>query len=172
MAKCQGEFRLHSRPATTNDAADIARIYNQAIEDRTSTFETRLRTGADILAWLDGIHPVLVIEDEGKVIAYGATYPYRPRECYRGVAEFSVYVDRAARKRGAGRMALTSLFRACEQAGIWKLVSRIFPENLGIRELNHSLGVREVGIYEKHATLDGIWKDCVIVERLLPANIM
>ena len=32
-------------------------------------------------------------------------------------------------------------------------------------------GFREVGVYEKHAQLDGRWLDVVIVERLIPENI-
>jgi phosphinothricin acetyltransferase len=28
-----------------------------------------------------------------------------------------------------------------------------------------------VGRYEKHGKLDGVWRDVVIVERLLPANL-
>ena len=34
-----------------------------------------------------------------------------------------------------------------------------------------SMGFREVGIYEKHARLDGQWRDVVIVERLIPENV-
>ena len=30
-----------------------------------------------------------------------------------------------------------------------------------------SLGFRRVGIYEKHGQLDGVWRDVVIVEKLL-----
>lgn len=33
--------------------------------------------------------------------------------------------------------------------------------------LCRTLGLREVGIYRRHARLDGAWKDCVIVEKLL-----
>ena len=34
-----------------------------------------------------------------------------------------------------------------------------------------SLGFREVGVYEKHGKLDGVWRDVVIVECLLAANL-
>ncbi|MGY2896000.1 N-acetyltransferase family protein [Deinococcus sp. UYEF24] len=47
-----------TRPAVPADAADLARIYTQGIEDRTSTFETRPRTAEDVLAWFDGQHPI------------------------------------------------------------------------------------------------------------------
>lgn len=162
---------MHPRPATPADAAAIARIYNQGIEDRLATFETRLRTADDVLTWFDGVHPIVVVEDEGQVIAFASTSTYRPRECYAGVAEFSVYVAREARGRGAGKVAMEALIRAAEASGLWKLLSRIFMENVASRALMRRLGFREVGIYEKHARLDGAWKDVVIVEYLVAANV-
>jgi L-amino acid N-acyltransferase YncA len=44
-------------------------------------------------------------------------------------------------------------------------------ENTASRGLLRALGFREVGRYEKHARLDGVWRDVIIVERLLPANV-
>ncbi|HUO29724.1 MAG TPA: arsinothricin resistance N-acetyltransferase ArsN1 family A [Bryobacteraceae bacterium] len=158
---------MHVRAATLDDAAAIARIYNQGIEDRTATFETRLRKEDDIRGWFDGRHPVLVVEDKGAVVAFAAAFTYRPRECYAGIAEASIYVDRACRGQGAGRMALNGLIAAATAAGFWKLVSRIFTDNMASRRLVVSLEFREVGIYERHGQLDGVWRDVVIVERLL-----
>jgi phosphinothricin acetyltransferase len=158
---------VHTREATPDDAAAIARIYNQVIEAGTSTFETRLRTAEEVVSWLDGIHPVVVVESAGQVIAYAATFAYSERECYRGVAEFAVYVDRDHRDQGAGRRALVALFDVARKAGFWKLVSRIFPENAAVRKLNRAVGVREVGVHRKHARLAGRWRDVIVVERLL-----
>jgi len=103
--------------------------------------------------------------------ARSSTSTYRPRDCYAGIAEFSVYVDRQARGRGAGRAAMEALIAEAETAGFWKLVSRVFPENAASLQLLHSLGFRQVGIYARHARLDGVWRDVVIVERLIPANM-
>jgi phosphinothricin acetyltransferase len=111
-----------------------------------------------------------VVEEGGNVVAFAATSEYRPRECYAGVAEFSVYADRAARPR-AGQAAMGPLIRAAECAGFWKLVSRGFVENAPSRRLLRSAGFREVGVHERHACLDGAWRDVVIVERLLPSNL-
>ncbi len=66
---------------------------------------------------------------------------------------------------------MSALIEAAEQAGFWKLLSRVFPENTASRELIRSLGFREVGVYEKHGRLDGVWRDVIIVERLLPRNL-
>jgi phosphinothricin acetyltransferase len=162
---------MKTRPATPADAGDIARIYNQGIEDRVATFETRRRSAADILEWFDAVHPIVVVENRGAVIAFAATFTYRPRQCYAGIAESSLYVERDWRRKGAGRLAMSALIEAATEAGLWKLLSRVFPENEASRALIRSLGFREVGVYEKHGKLDGVWKDVVIVERLLPANL-
>ena len=50
-------------------------------------------------------------------------------------------------------------------------MSRVFVENAASRAPLRSEGFREVGVYEKHAQLDGVWRDVVIVERLFPVNV-
>jgi L-amino acid N-acyltransferase YncA len=162
---------MQTRPAIPADASAIAAIYNEGIADRVATFETRPRSASDIQAWFDGTHPLVVVEDNGAVIAFAATSLYRPRECYAGIAEFSVYTARTARGRGAGRLAMQALLAASDAAGFWKLVSRVLVENTASRALLRAVGFREVGVYEKHAQLDGVWRDVVIVECLLPANL-
>ena len=165
-------MKLAARPASLGDAERIAQIYNEGIEDRVGTFETRPRTADDIRAWFDGRHPIVVVEaEDGSAIAFASTSTYRSRECYAGIAEFSVYVARNGRGRGAGTVAMRALIDAARDAGYWKLVSRIFIENTASRKLMGSMGFREVGIYEKHAQLDGQWRDVVIVERLIPENV-
>jgi len=156
-----------TRGGTVADAAAIAQIYNEGIEDRVATFETRLRSPAEIEKWFDGSHPVIVAEDDGAVVAFAGTSTYRPRECYAGIAECSVYVARRARGRGAGRAVLTALQDAARAAGFHKLVSRVFPENVASLKMLDSLGWRRVGVYQRHGQLDGVWRDVVIVEKLL-----
>ncbi len=158
---------MATRLATSADAPAIARIYNEGIEDRVATFETRLRTAAEVEAWFDGVHPLVVVEREGQVVGFADTSSYRARDCYSGVAEFNVYVARAHRWRGAGREVMTALIAETEAAGFWKLVSRVFVENAASRTLLARVGFREVGVYRRHARLDGAWRDVVIVERLL-----
>jgi phosphinothricin acetyltransferase len=155
------------RPAIAADAERIAAIYSQGIADRTATFETEPRTAADVEAWLAAGNAVLVSGSNETILAFAASFPYRARTCYAGVREFSVYAARDARGRGFGRMALSALIEEGRGRGWWKLVSRIFPENIASLRLCATLGFREVGIYRKHAQLDGIWRDVTIVEKLL-----
>jgi phosphinothricin acetyltransferase len=163
---------LRARPAELRDAAAIAEIYNQGIEDRTATFETEPRTAeavGELLATRADRYPAVVVEDGNRVVGFAWTSEYRPRSAYAGVAEFTIYVARTARGQGVGRLALQALLTEAERRGFWKLVSRIFPDNLASRRLCAALGFREVGIYRRHGQLDGRWMDCVIVEGLLGA---
>ena len=159
-----------ARPARMEDAAAIAGINNEGIEDRIATFETESRSVADIeqlLAERLGRYPAIVVERDGRVVAWASAGSYRARSCYDHVVEHSVYVSRAERGSGLGRIALEALCVEAERLGFMKLVSRIFPENESSLALHRKVGFREVGVYRRHGKLDGQWRDCVIVEKLL-----
>jgi phosphinothricin acetyltransferase len=111
----------------------------------------------------------LVVAETGETgpVAFAASFPYSSRPCYRGIGEFSIYVRRNHRGRGAGRAALAALIETATARGMRKLTSRVFPENRASRALLKGLGFEEIGIHRRHGQLDGRWRDCVIVERLL-----
>jgi phosphinothricin acetyltransferase len=160
-------LKVHA--ARQGDADAIAAIYNAGIAERIATFETRPRSADEVRGWFDGRHPIVVVEDSGgRIISFAASSAYRPsRECYAGIAEFSVYTAPDSRRRGAAKLAMDELIAAAEAHGFGKLVSRVFVENSASRRLLAGLAFREVGIYRRHARLDGEWRDVVIVERLL-----
>ena len=158
------------RLASAGDAADIARIYNEGIEDGIATFETDLRSVeqmADLLRDKGDKYPTVVVERDGRIVAWAGASMYRPRRAYAGIAEHSVYVERASRGLGAGRAALEALVREYERRGFSKLCSRIFSENTASIRLHERVGFRVVGTYCRHGKLHGQWRDVVIVEKLL-----
>ena len=154
------------RPATASDAPAIAAIYNEGIEDRVATFETRARDAHEVAEWIAGGLPFVVAEDGG-IAGFARVSPYSDRCVYAGIGEHGVYVARAARGRGVGRRLLEALAAASEQAGYYKLTSRVFADNAASRAVHLAAGFTEVGIQRRHGRLDGQWKDCVLVERLL-----
>jgi L-amino acid N-acyltransferase YncA len=164
------KITMTTRLAKPADAAAIAAIYNEGIADRIATFETEARTPQQIATQLSekaDRFPTIVAEQHGRVIAWASAGPYRNRAAYVGVAEHSVYVARSARGKGAGRVVLEALCQAYSDRGFWKIVSRIFPENTASLALHERCGFRVVGVYQRHGQLEGAWRDCVIVERLL-----
>jgi phosphinothricin acetyltransferase len=158
------------RLATVEDASAIARIHNEGIADRVATFETEPRAAVQVAAALaekGDRYPTIVVVRDGEVVAWASAGPYRNRAAYAGVAEHSVYVARSARGTGIGRVVLDGLCHAYAERGFWKIVSRIFPENVASLALHERCGFRVVGVYRRHGRLDDEWRDCVIVERLL-----
>lgn len=159
------------RRATVADAETICRIYNQGIEDRVATLETELRTPEERRQWLAGRsprHPVIAAENAtGEIVGWGSLNVFNPREAYRFVADFSVYVERAWRGKGVGRVVLERLVELAREHGFHKMVLSAFPTNAGGMALYEKLGFRTVGIYREQGMLDGKWVDTIVMEKLL-----
>ena len=177
------------RPATAADAEAICRIYNQGIDDRVATLETELRAPDERRQWLQSRsprHPVIVAEltEPGRsscqathevsglaapvtVVGWGSLNVFNPREAYRHVADFSVYVERAHRGKGAGTVLLTRLIELGREHGFHKLVLSAFPSNTGGMALYSKLGFRTVGVYKEQGLLDSQWVDTIIMEKIL-----
>jgi phosphinothricin acetyltransferase len=161
-----------TRPARPEDAAAIAEIYSEGIADRIATFETDPRSASDIAPWFESAYAfVCVLDTDGHVVGYAVAHPYADRCCYRGIGEFSVYVRRSHRGQGVGQAALAALIEESRRKGLWKLLSRVFPQNRASLTLMRRVGFKEIGVHEKHGKLEGVWMDTVIVERLIPENI-
>jgi L-amino acid N-acyltransferase YncA len=155
------------RLAETADCGRIAGIFNQGVEDRVATFETQLAELDDAERWI-AEDLVIVAERNGTVVAWAKASAYADRHpYYDGVREATLYVERGARRSGVGRALLDSLADFAARAGAHKLVGKIFISNDASIALVRGLGWREVGVHERHGTLDGEWKDVLVVEKLL-----
>ena len=159
--------RFATRSATLADAPAIAEIYNQGIADRVATFETEPRTALQIAEWFRPGVLIVVVEDGCEIVGFAASFPYSARPCYAGIGEYSVYVARQHRGLAAGSAVLSTLIDHARAVGLYKLTSRIFPENLTSRALMKRFGFSEIGIHRRHGKLDGEWRDCVVVELLI-----
>jgi L-amino acid N-acyltransferase YncA len=158
---------VRTRPATAADASAVAAIYNQGIEERQATFETRPRTAEELLDDIAGRGaPPFLVADRGRaVLGWGRIAVYSKRSCYAGVGEASIYVDREARGSGVGRLLFEALCDAAAARGYWKLVGLLFPTNAASVALVRAVGCREVGVHHRHGQLDGEWRDVLLVER-------
>lgn len=174
---------LQIRKALLSDAKGICEIHNQVIVEGAATFDTEVRTESGIRRLIqehDERHPILVAAKDNEVnlgqqpetiVGWASISTYRPRSCYSGVGEFSIYVREGFRGRGVGKRLMISLIEEGKRLGYWKLLSRIFPSNSVSRSLCKSCGFREVGTYEKHGKLNEKWIDTIIVERLIHENL-
>lgn len=163
-------MKLCVRAMGPGDANSVCAIYNQGIDDRLATLETRNRTAAEQAGWLSRRgprHPVFVAEQDTLVVGWGSLNAFNPRAVYDHVADFSIYVERAFRGRGVGRLLLEHLLESARELGYHKMVLATFPFNETGKTLYGKFGFREVGVYEEQGFLDGRWVDILIMEKLL-----
>jgi L-amino acid N-acyltransferase YncA len=159
---------MEVRPARSDDADAIARIFNQGIAERVATFETQEKTADDFRALIDSGVLLLVATEDERVVAFAKVGPYDDaHDYYAGVGEATLYVDPAARRAGTGRALLDALANEAEPRGLHKLVGKIFTSNRASIDLVHACGWTDVGVHRRHGRLDGEWKDVLVVERLI-----
>ena len=156
--------RISLRPMTPGDWPSVRRIYAEGLATGTATFEAEV---PDWGAWNAGHLQEcrLVAERQGEVAGWAALMPVSARECYRGVAEVSLYVAAAARGAGVGRALLQALVPASEAEGIWTLWSSIHTDNPASVALHERCGFRMIGRRERIALRGGVWTDTFNMER-------
>ena len=164
------EPAIETRDATAEDAAAIARIYNQGIEERQATLETLPRSVEERRDWLTARgprHPVLIAVAEGAVCGWASLNPFNPRAAYDHVADISVYVEREWRGRGVGGALLRALEQRARAIGYHKLALGGLPTNRPAVRLYARHGFQTVGVYHEQGLLDGQWVDVLLMEKLL-----
>jgi L-amino acid N-acyltransferase YncA len=151
-------------PMVEQDWPAVRAIYVEGINTGNATFE---KSPPEWASWDAGHLLVgrLVARSGGSMLGWAALSPVSSRCVYAGVAEVSVYVGRQARGQGIGTKLLASLVEASEREGIWTLQAGIFPENAPSVELHKRHGFRVVGTREKLGSLDGRWRDVLLMER-------
>jgi phosphinothricin acetyltransferase len=146
------------------DWDSVRAIYEEGIATGDATFETEAPEWDDWdRAHLDDCR--LVAREAGGIVGWIALRCVSDRHVYRGVAEVNVYVTTGARGRGIGKVLLTALIEASEQAGIWTLQAGIFPENSASIALHRACGFRIVGTSERIGLMHGVWRDVILMER-------
>lgn len=165
----QGDVAI--RPARAEDAEAIARIYNQAVEHTTATFDTVPQTVADRLAWLDEHrapqHPVLVAETGAGVVGWASLSAYSSRCAYEATVEASTYIDEAFRGRGLGMRLSEAVLEAGREGGVHAVLSRICTENEASLAMCRRLGYFEVGVMREVGRKFGRVLDVAMFEKLL-----
>lgn len=155
----------HIRPMEEKDWERVSDIYLQGIETNFATFQT------DIPTYETWDHSHLkefryVVESNNRVLGWVALSQISSRCVYKGVAEVSIYIDRASQNQGYGKLLLNHICNYSEQNGIWTLQSGIMQNNIASIKLHESCGFRMVGYREKIAKDKfGEWRNTVLMER-------
>lgn len=156
------------REMLPSDEIRVLEIFQQGIDGGIATFETQLPTPeAWNMEFFNDCRWVLENEN-GEVIGWCALKPISKRDCFKGVAEVSIYLDNHYAGKGLGNILMSKLIVDSENHGFWTLQSNIFPENIASIKFHQKNGFRTVGKREKIGKLNGEWKDLVMLERRSP----
>lgn len=148
-------------------APAVLEIYRQGIETGHATFETKTPSW-EVFDKKFLPHSRIVALHENEVVGWAVLAASSVRECYKGVADISIYIHEKARGQGVGKAIMPKLIESSEQNGVWTLQSLIHPENQVSIHLHELFGFRMVGYREKIGMLHGTWKDIVLMERRSP----
>jgi phosphinothricin acetyltransferase len=151
-------------PMTERHWDAVREVYAQGIATGNATFE---RTVPEWKEWdtrhLTACRLVACVGDAAW--GWAALSRVSTRRVYEGVAEVSIYIDERAQGRGIGRRLLEALIAESEKNGIWTLQAGILAENAVSIRLHQRAGFRVVGRREKIGSMDGRWRDTVLMER-------
>lgn len=153
------------REMLPDDEVRVLEIFQQGIDGGIATFETEVPNRE---VWNTEFFNDCrwILENEtSEVVGWAALKPVSKRECFKGVAEVSIYFDANYQGKGLGSVLLKKLILDSENHGFWTLQSNIFPENEASIKFHQKNGFRTVGIRKKVGRLNGEWKDLVMLEK-------
>ena len=159
------------REAVLNDLPFILDIMNEAILNTTAIYEYETRPTEYIEAWyakkVQDQEPVLVVELQGKVIAYGTYGRFRPRAAYQYTVEHSVYVHPGFHRQGFGALLLNALIELAQKQGYHTLIAGIDASNQSSYEFHKRYGFVEVARFKEVGFKFGRWLDLIFMQRML-----
>ncbi len=165
-----GVRQIVVRTARIDDAQAITDIYNHYIRETTVTFHTELLEVQDRREWLSGRspeHPVMVVESQGTVVAWGALSPWSERGAWRRTVEIAVYVAPTERGRGIGPQLTDRLLTEARSAGHHVVISQVVADNAASISMVERAGFEKVGRLREVGWKFGRWLDVDLYERIL-----
>ncbi len=159
---------IRVRDAREEDLPEILDIYNHVILNTTSVYSESPHTMQMRLAWyLDRLangFPVLVAEQEGKVVGFSSFGHFRIWPCYRYTVENSVYVHVDHRGKGISKLLLSPLIERAKAMGLHAMIAGIDASNEVSYQLHQSFGFVEVAHFKEVGFKFGHWLDLKFME--------
>jgi len=162
---------LYIRKAKPRDLPRITEIYNEAITTTTATFDTTPKTMEEQRLWFKdhgAKNPIMVAEQDERIIAWGALSKWSDRCAYTDTAEVSLYVREPYQGKGIGTQLLKQLLEEGKQQGLHAVIARITEGNSHSISLHESLGFFPIGTMKEVGVKFGKRLDVHLLEKLFP----
>lgn len=158
------------RLARRDDLAAINEIYNHYVLHSTCTYQTEPSTIEERHTWFDAHgtrHPVTVVEDDGKIVGWGALNKFHPRAAYGLTVENSVYLHPEYQGRGLGSLLLADLMERAAQLGHHVVIAVIDASQAPSVALHAKFGFAQCGHFREVGFKFGQWLDVVYMQKLI-----
>jgi L-amino acid N-acyltransferase YncA len=161
------------RAATESDLTAIAAIYGHEARTGIATFDTEPRSIEQWREHLDSTAPgdhLLVATSDETILGYAHSAAYRPKPCYGGTRETSIYLNPDAQGQGLGRQMYGDLLGWLVADGIRTVVAAVALPNPASLALHRACGFEEVGVMRKVGRkfdrwIDVLWLQCELSRR-------
>ncbi|MFL6001674.1 MAG: GNAT family N-acetyltransferase [Nocardioides sp.] len=158
------------RAATESDLTGIAAIYGHEARSGIATFDIEPRS---IGQWRERLEStargdhLLVATDEETILGYAQSTAYRPKPCYDGTRETSIYLAPEAQGQGLGRQMYDDLLGWLAADGIRAVVAAVALPNPASVSLHRVCGFGEVGVMREVGRKFDRWIDVLWLQKLL-----
>ncbi len=164
-------MNLQIRTATEHDIPAILEITNHEILNSTVLYEYEARSLETQQAWFKDKQangwPIIVAEQDGKVIGFGTYGPFRARIAYQFSIEHSVYVHKDYRGKAIGNALLRDLIRQAKAGGFHTMIAGIDSSNMGSVEFHRKFGFEVVGTFTEVGFKFDSWLNVVFMQLML-----
>jgi phosphinothricin acetyltransferase len=157
------------RNAIVEDLKDITDIYNDAILKTVATFDTEVKTLDEQKIWFEEHgpkNPLIVAEQDGKLVGWAALSKYSTRCAYSDTAEISLYVKEGYQQKGIGKQLMEKIIEKGEKAGIHAILARITDGNKVSIHLHEIFDFEHVGILKEVGNKFGKMLDVYLMEKV------
>jgi L-amino acid N-acyltransferase len=153
---------MEVRRASEEDVPSMVEIENHEILEGTAHFGTEPISLADGRSRFDNEsehYPLWVALEEGRVIGFARSGPWKTREAYRFTTEIGVYVRHSHQGRGVAKAIYGEFLPSLKDAGFKTVVAGIALPNPASIKLHERFGLTRVGTLPKVGYKFDQWLD-------------
>ena len=162
---------MEIRTGKLADVSSITDIFNYYIEHSNARFEESPLSLDNRLKWFsqfepDSRHQIYVASDNGKLIGFACSQPYRGMAAFDETVEVTVYLAPFIQGKGVGSKLYEKLFSAIQAHGVHRVLSGVALPNEASIALHKRFGFREVGVFNEYAKKNGEYISSMWLEKI------
>ena len=162
---------MEIRTGKLADVSSITDIFNYYIEHSNARFEESPLSLDNRLKWFsqyepDSRHQIYVASDNGKLIGFACSQPYRAMAAFDETVEVTVYLAPFIQGKGVGSKLYEKLFSAIQAHGVHRVLSGVALPNEASIALHKRFGFREVGVFNEYAKKSGEYISSMWLEKI------